>query len=101
MSLKVMSSRPYLIWLSIHFPNCMASCQELVQLQRMLLDLDRRSADWNFNFDLETQVGAPCSPDIRFQQPSFGPVFIAGHPQLSIEPAKAHSCERAGISVFA
>ena len=41
--------------------------RNLVQFQCMLLDLDRCSTNWNFKFDLKTQVGAPCSPDIRLQ----------------------------------
>ena len=47
----------------------------LVKLQRLLLNLDSSSTDWDLQFDNKGQICSACLPYVRFQESSFRPVF--------------------------
>ena len=74
-----MSSRH--ICLSIRFPDCVASCRGPGPVSVRAV-VGRCSTDWNFKFDLETQVGALALQTFGFNKPLSAQCSIAGHPQL-------------------
>ena len=54
--------------LSILSPGCEATVRELVQLEIVLAQPDGSAICWNFDLDFHINIGAVCSPNVRFQE---------------------------------